>query len=122
MAGEALRSVLDPARPNGAAPRGGAELALWLAVGVLAAYSHLLVDVFFSAGKGQPVWGVPLLWPFSDAAWAYPLVPWGDIGTTVIFAAGMFAMLRWRAWTRTIAAGSLAAVAAYVALRGVAFP
>ena len=64
------------------------ELALWLAVGVLAAYSHLLVDVFFSAGKGQPVWGVPLCWPFSNAAWAYPLVPWGDVGATVIFAAG----------------------------------
>jgi len=30
-------------------------------------------------------------------------------------------MLLWRAWTRAIAAGSLAAVAAYVAVRGVAF-
>jgi membrane-bound metal-dependent hydrolase YbcI (DUF457 family) len=98
------------------------ELALWLAVGIAVAYSHLLMDVFFSAGKGQPVWGVPFWWPFSDAAWAYPLAPWGDIGATVIFAAGMFAMLRWRARTQAIAAGSLAAVIAYVVVRGVAFP
>ncbi len=108
-------------RGEGIDLRGGVELALWLAVGVLAAYSHLLADVFFSAGKGQPVWGVPLGWPFSAATWAYPMVPWGDIGTTVIFAAGMFAMLRWRAWTQAIAAGTLAAVAAYVVVRGVVF-
>ena len=62
----------------------------------------------------MPVWGVPLLWPFSDVAWAYPLVPWGDIGATIIFIAGMFAMLHWRAWTRTIATGTLGLVVGYV--------
>ena len=91
---------------------------LWLAVGVLAAYSHLLADMVFSAGRNMPVWGVPLLWPFSNVAWAYPLVLWGDIGATLIFVAGMFAMLRWRAWTRTIATGTLGLVIGYVAARG----
>ena len=99
-------------------PRCTSGWRLWLAVGVLAAYSHLLVDMLFSAGRNMPVWGVPLLWPFSDVAWAYPLVPWGDIGATIIFSAGMFAMLHWRAWTRTIATGTLGLVAGYVVARG----
>ena len=93
-------------------------MVLWIAVGVIAAYSHLLMDVAFSAGRDQPIWGVPLFWPFSNATCAYPLVRWGDIGATLIFAASMFAMLRWPTRIRTIAAGSLAAVAAYMAIRG----
>jgi len=76
------------------------------------------MDVAFSVGKDQPIWGVPLRWPFSNTAYAYPLVRWGDIGATVIFAASMFAMLRWPARIQVIAAGSLMATAAYVAVRG----
>jgi len=98
--------------------RSAAELALWLTVAVLAAYSHLLMDVLFSIGRDQPVWGVPLLWPFSSTAFAFPLVRWGDIGATIIFAASMFAMLRWPARVQTIATGSLIAVAAYMVVRG----
>jgi membrane-bound metal-dependent hydrolase YbcI (DUF457 family) len=98
--------------------RSVAELALWIVVGVIAAYSHLLMDVAFSAGRGQPIWGVPLFWPFSSAAYAYPLVRWGDVGATVILAASMFAMLRWPARIQTIAVGSLIAVAGYMAVRG----
>jgi hypothetical protein len=62
---------------------------------------------------------VPLLWPFSSAICAYPLVPWGDIGATLIFVAAMFAMLRWPARIRAIAAGSLIAVVAYMVVRGI---
>ncbi len=91
---------------------------MWILVGVVAAYSHLLMDIVFSAGRGQPIWGVPLCWPFSDTAYAYPLVRWGDVGATLIFAASMFAMLRWPTRSQTIAAASLLAVAAYMAARG----
>jgi membrane-bound metal-dependent hydrolase YbcI (DUF457 family) len=95
-----------------------AGLVLWIVVGVVAAYSHLLMDVAFSAGRGLPIWGVPLFWPFSNAVYAYPLVRWGDVGATLIFAASMFAMLRWPARLQAIAAASLLAVAAYMAFRG----
>jgi membrane-bound metal-dependent hydrolase YbcI (DUF457 family) len=104
--------------PVATAPQRGNELALWLTVGVAAAYSHLLLDVVFSVGKNLPVWGVPLLWPFSAKEWAIPLVPWGDVGATLILATGMFAMLRWPKHTRLIAAGSVLATAAYLAARG----
>ncbi len=94
------------------------ELLLWIVVGVVAVYSHLLMDFMFSAGKNLPVWGVPLLWPFNDTAWAYPLVPWGDIGATAILAISMFAMLRWPTWIRTTATISLIALAAYMVASG----
>ena len=118
------RAFLIGGSPTETTPRRAAELWLWVVVGIAAAYSHLLMDILFSGGliEGVPMtWGVPLFWPFSSATWAFPLVPvpWGDIGTTLILAAGMFAMLRRPVWIRTIAAGSLIAVAAYVVLRGV---
>jgi hypothetical protein len=94
------------------------ELCLWIVVGVAAAYTHLLTDILFSGGRNLPIWGVPLLWPFAGMAWAYPLVPWGNIGATVILAASMFAMLYWQAWIRTIATGSLIGVVAYMIICG----
>jgi membrane-bound metal-dependent hydrolase YbcI (DUF457 family) len=86
----------------------------WLTVGVLATYGHLLMDLFYSSGHELSVWGVPLFWPFSDVAYAYPLVMWGDVGATLIFVASMFAMIRWKKRIQPIAAGSLLAVAAYM--------
>jgi hypothetical protein len=63
------------------------------------------------------VWEVPLLWPFSTRGFAYPAVPWGDPGTTLVFVAGMFATARWRSQSQRIAAITLALVAAYIAIR-----
>ncbi len=100
-------------------PRGGRELALWMVVGVLAAYSHLLMDIFCSVNKDLPDWGVPILWPFARGDWAYPLLPWGNPGATIIFAVGMFAMVAWRNRIRPIAWASLIAVAAYMAACGI---
>ncbi|MEN6367820.1 MAG: metal-dependent hydrolase [Thermoguttaceae bacterium] len=100
-------------------PRRFSELGLWIVVGVLAAYSHLLMDTMFSVGKNLPVWGVPLFWPFSKTEWAYPLVRWGNIGATVILAISMFLMVRWPTWIRSIALSSLVAVAGYMVVCGI---
>ena len=91
---------------------------LWAIVGLAAAYSHLAMDVLFSYGRDLPVWDVPLLWPFSKKGWAVPTVPWGDPVPTVLFAAGMLAMARWRTKTQPVALGTLALVAAYIVVRG----
>jgi hypothetical protein len=105
--------------PTVEVPRRRSELWLWILVGVLAAYSHLLMDIACSANRDLPVWGVPLLWPFARGEWAYPLLPWGNPGATIIFAMGMFAMVAWRNWVQPIAWASLIAVAAYMAACGV---
>ena len=93
---------------------------LWALVGLAAAYSHLAMDVLFSVGRNLPVWDVPLLWPFSKRGVAYPMVRWGDPVPTILFAAGMLAMARWRTKTQPIALATLALVAAYIAIRGLA--
>ena len=79
------------------------------------------MDIFFSASTksaNSGIWGVPVWWPFSTTAYAYPLVPWGDVGATVILAAGMFALALWRAHLCAIAIASLATVAGYMIVCG----
>jgi membrane-bound metal-dependent hydrolase YbcI (DUF457 family) len=92
---------------------------LWMMVGIAASYCHLLADIVFSAGKNLPIWGVPLLWPFSGKETAYPLIPWGDLGVTLILAGSMFVMLRFPQKIRLIALGSLFLVVIYAIVRGI---
>jgi hypothetical protein len=47
------------------------------------------------------------LWPFSDRAWVYPIVSYGDLGTTAIFLIEMFVLYRWQARAQLIACASL---------------
>jgi len=94
------------------------RLAVWLAVGVAAGWSHLGADLLFSGHREYSDWGLKLLWPFSDRAWAYPLIYWGDVVPTLIFAAGMFAMLGFRRRVQPVAVSTLLVLAAYIGLRG----
>lgn len=103
-------------------PFGWSGLATWISVGVAASLSHLGADMLFSGHATLSDWGVQLLWPFCDRAWVYPMVPWGDPCVSVIFAAGMFAMLRWPDRLERVARATLGAVAAYVLIRGWAAP
>jgi len=95
-----------------------AELTLWIAVGVTASLSHLAVDLVFSGHRTLADWGLPLFWPFSDRRWVFPMVRWGDAMPTLIFVAGMFAMVRWPGRRAPIARLTLVAVAAYIVARG----
>ena len=101
-----------------ASGRTRAGLLVWIAVSVVAAYIHLLADWVYSVGRDLPVWGVPFLWPFSAREYAWPMVPWGDVGASVILAIGMFAMLRWLRRTQAIAGGTLGVLVAYIGVRG----
>jgi membrane-bound metal-dependent hydrolase YbcI (DUF457 family) len=94
-----------------------AGLPMWLLVAVVAVYSHLLADMIASYCETYPVWRVPLLWPFEREGWALPVLQWGDVMPTLIFAAGMLAMACWRARIRPIAVGTLLALAAYIGFR-----
>jgi hypothetical protein len=85
----------------------------------IAAYSHLAADLVYSANRRYGVWGVPLGWQFAHDERAWPCVPRGDVGATLILAAGMFAQVRWPGRTQPLAAATLALVAAYVLIRRV---
>jgi membrane-bound metal-dependent hydrolase YbcI (DUF457 family) len=91
---------------------------VWLTVGVVAAMSHLLADLFYASGdKGLAAWPVQLFWPFSSRGWVFPTVPYGDLATTLLFVAEMFALYRWPKRTQLLAQISLAVVVLYVAAR-----
>jgi membrane-bound metal-dependent hydrolase YbcI (DUF457 family) len=94
-------------------------MLLWMLVGAVAALSHLPADLVYSGGPGQNVWGVQLLWPFSERSWAIPLIPWGDLGATLIFIGEMFALYRWPRHAQVIALIALLAVAGYIGMQAV---
>jgi len=94
------------------------DLAVWITVAVLASLAHLGGDLVFSGHPVLPEWGIRLFWPLSDRFFAYPMVPWGDPGVTIVFVAAMFAMLRWRQHRQAIAAATLLLAGGYVAARG----
>jgi hypothetical protein len=93
------------------------SLAVWVVTGVAASLSHLPIDVLYSGRGGESSWAIQLLWPVSRRPWAYPIVPWGDVGATLLFVAEMFAVYRWPRRAQSIALVTLLAVAAYVAVR-----
>jgi membrane-bound metal-dependent hydrolase YbcI (DUF457 family) len=95
------------------------ELCIWVLTGALASLSHLAADLVFSGHQVLSDWGIRLFWPFSDRFWAYPMVSWGDPAVTVVFAGGMFAMVRWPSRLRTVAGLTLTFVFAYISIRGV---
>lgn len=105
--------VIDP-RPAPSALRFG----IWFVVALLAMSSHLAADVVYSGAEGLSDWELKLLWPLSQQGFVYPLVKWGDAGVTIIFVAGMFAMLRWRRRLQMIATTTLASALIYVIVRG----
>jgi len=104
---------MPPAQDHHASCRGHATI--WMAVGALAALSHLATDLVVSGADTAGDWGLKLLWPFSDQAWVYPLVRWGDPGLSVILFGGALAMLRWPRHHRPAAWATLGLVAAYLA-------
>jgi membrane-bound metal-dependent hydrolase YbcI (DUF457 family) len=88
--------------------------AAWLAVGTAAAISHLPADMLVSGTAELPHWHIHPFWPFSNAAYVYPLVHWGDAGLTIVFVVGMFAMA-WRPQcAQPLACGTLAGLAVYI--------
>ena len=94
------------------------DLGVWILVGVAASLGHLGIDIVYSGHAEYADWGLKLLWPFSDRAFVYPMVPWGDVGAAVILSVGMFAMVARPGRVQVIAGITLAAVAAYVVGRG----
>jgi hypothetical protein len=108
----------DPLRSRAQRTRSG--YGIWFVVGILVALTHLAADLVFSGTATLSDWHLRLLWPFSDRGFVFPLVPWGDVGTTVVFVAAMFAMWRWPSRSQWIAIGTLTLVAAYLAVRGLA--
>jgi hypothetical protein len=91
--------------------------SVWVAVGVLAALLHLPADLIYGSAPGVKDWPLKPLWPFSPREWAWPVLAWGDLVPTALFVAEMFALYRWPARARLVAALTLLVMAGYIAVR-----
>ncbi|MDR2643010.1 MAG: metal-dependent hydrolase [Planctomycetaceae bacterium] len=101
---------------SGRVGHSGLCFVVWLCIAVVASLSHLAADVVSSGAEGLPDWELKLLVPFSDRGFIYPLHSWGDVGVTLIFVSGMFAMLKWKSKTMLIARLTILAVITYIIL------
>lgn len=94
------------------------RLAVWLVVATVAMMGYLAADLVYSGTTELPDWRLNLPWPISSHGFVFPLIHWGDVGVTMIFACSMFVMARWRDRIQHIALVTLTLVAAYIAIRG----
>jgi hypothetical protein len=78
---------------------------------------HLPCDMVVSGGGGLSHWHVKPFWPIADNGYVYPLIPWGDIGPTIIMMAGLIVMAKRQRNLAVTAAGSLATVIVYMLAR-----
>jgi len=79
---------------------------------------HLPCDMVVSGGHGLPDWPIQPLWPFSHQAFVAPLVPWGDVGPTVILMAGAIWGAKQPARLSRVSMTTLACLALYLVGRG----
>ena len=90
----------------------------WVGAALIVQLVHLPCDMVVSGGRGLTDWPVAPLWPLSRTGYVLPLVPWGDVGPTVILMAGVIQMARVRGRYRSIALVTLAVLVLYLAGRG----
>ena len=88
-------------------------------VGVLFQAIHLVCDMTVSGGRGLSHWEVQPLWPFSAIGFVVPLLPWGDIGPTLITMASLIFMAKYPGHSQRYAVLGLVILGTYMVLRGV---
>ena len=89
----------------------------WLAWGVIASLSAMTqipADAVVSGGEGLSHWALKPLWPFSKAEFIYPLVPWGNVGATMIFAGGMICLAKFPRRAQLVATLTLGLVGGFM--------
>jgi membrane-bound metal-dependent hydrolase YbcI (DUF457 family) len=104
-------------RPKPGASRRG-DLAVWVVLGTLIAWSHPLLDVLYCGIDRNADWPVALLWPVVSARVGVPWIPWSDWGATGILAAGMLLVLLLPRHRQLAACCTLLTLGLYVAIRG----
>ena len=91
---------------------------VWIAVATVAALSQIPADAVVSGAVGLSDWALKPLWPFSDFQFIYPLVPWGNVGVTIVFAVAMIVELKRPHQAQQIALITLVIVMLYIVLWG----
>ena len=78
---------------------------------------HLVCDMVVSGGQGLSNWPVKPFWPIWQVGYVYPLIPWGDIGPTVVMMAGIIGIAKFGR-DQLVATLTLILLVAYMCFRG----
>jgi membrane-bound metal-dependent hydrolase YbcI (DUF457 family) len=103
---------------DGSGPDGPPSFRVAFLTALLAQAVHLPCDMVVSGGNGLAHWEVQPFWPFSAAGYVWPLIPWGDVGPTLILMAGIIVIASRRRAVAATSAVTLALLAAYLVSRG----
>lgn len=87
-------------------------------VALFAQALHLPCDMVVSGGNGLSNWAIQFWWPFSNASCVYPLIPWGDVGPTVILMTGIIIIAKRHSHASQTSLLTLATLCAYLVVRG----
>lgn len=85
---------------------------------LLAQLLHLPCDMVVSGGDGLSDWAVQPWWPFSNVGYVFPLIPWGDVGPTVILMAGVIVIAKRKLQISLTAWGTILILIGYLVIRG----
>ena len=78
---------------------------------------HLVCDMVVSGGQGLSNWPVKPFWPIWQVGYVYPLIPWGDVGPTVVMMAGIIGIAKFGR-DQLVATLTLILLVAYMCFRG----
>ncbi len=98
--------------------KSGTGVLVFATIGIGAQVVHVLCDMVVSGGNALADWAVQPWWPFSDAAYVYPLIPWGDVGPTIILMAGLIIIAKRNAHLSQTSWLSIVSLCAYLIVRG----
>lgn len=98
-------------------PRGITGVLIFACIGLMAQVLHLLCDMAVSGGKGLSNWAIEPFWPFSKSAYDFPLIPWGDVGPTVILMVGIIMVAKRKEFVCRISILTLATLLGYLVAR-----
>lgn len=87
-------------------------------IAAVAQLVHLPCDMVVSGGAGLTDWLVRPFWPFSNDGYVFPLIPWGDVGPTVILMGGAIVLAKQPARLSAVSAGTLMILCIYLLARG----
>lgn len=97
---------------------GGSGVLVFAIIGLCAQVVHWPCDMVVSGGNGLSDWAIQPWWPFSSAAYVYPLIPWGDIGPTIIMMAGVIVIAKRNRDLSITSCLTIATLCGYMVVRG----
>ncbi len=90
------------------------EGIIWVGVCFVAALSQIPADAVVSGAEGLSDWALKPFWPFSNYLFIYPMVPWGNVGVTLIFAIALIVQVKRPSSARLSAIAALTSVVIYI--------